>query len=104
MSPVLILVTALVVGIAVRTILPFLITLRDNPDVTWNRRFFLPPLISLVIAIILSPLAIASLPPDALNMPVTVAGLALLFTSGYGSTDVVRDVQKLIQRPSPPAA
>lgn len=90
-------VIAVLLGIAGRTVVPYLEALRDNPDTTFDRRFLIPPVVSLVIGLIISPLVLSVIPPDQLTV-VTLPGLAGVFASAWGMTDIVRSGQKFVSK------
>lgn len=90
-------IMAVLLGIAARTILPFLLTLRDNPGTKFDRAFLVPAVVAILIALITSPLVFAAIPQDQLNNPAPVfSDLVLLFVAAWGTTDVVREGQKLL--------
>lgn len=90
-------VAAVLAGILARTILPFLQTLRDNPDTKFDKAFLVPAVVSVVIALITSPFIFAALPADQLgNAAPDLLDLALLFAAAWGLTDVAREAQKFI--------
>lgn len=89
-------IVAVLAGILARTVLPFLQTLRDNPEAKFDRKFLVPAIVALVIALVTSPLVFAALPQDQLmNATPTFSDLVLLFVAAWGTTDVVREGQKL---------
>lgn len=92
-------VIAVLLGIAGRTLIPYLEELRANPETKWERKFLIPPMISLVIGLLVSPLVLASIPPDQLNAT-TLPGLAAVFASAWGLTDIARSGQKLVSKPA----
>jgi hypothetical protein len=81
-------IIAVLLGIVARTVLPYLQTLRDNPDTPFDRKFFMPAVITVLMALLTSPLVFAAIPADQLNAAVTFQGLILLFVAGWGATDV----------------
>lgn len=94
-STVVVVVTA-VVAIVARTLIPYLLTLRDQPDTKFDRKFLIPPIVSCIIALLTLPVSLSALPPELLQP--TVPGLSLIvsvFVAVWGVTDVVRTVQKL---------
>ncbi len=97
-------IIAVLLGIVARTLIPFLQTLRDNPNTKFDRAFLVPAVVTLVIALLTSPLVFAALPQDQLNNPApTFAQLTLLFVAAWGTTDVVREGQKLLTGSKPAA-
>lgn len=92
-----IVIIAVLLGIVARTVIPFLQTLRDAPDTKFDRAFLVPAIVTLIIALLTSPLVFAALPQDQLNNPEpTFADATLLFVAAWGMTDVVREGQKFI--------
>lgn len=90
-------ILAVLLGIIARTVLPYLQTLRDAPETKFDRAFLVPAVVTLVIAILTSPLVFAALPQDQLSNPTpTFADAMLLFVAAWGTTDVVREGQKFI--------
>ena len=90
-----VLLTAVVAALA-RTLIPFLQTLKDNPETKFDRKFLIPPIVSCVISLLTLPVSLSALPPELLQP--TTAGLSLIvavFVAVWGVTDVVRTVQKL---------
>jgi hypothetical protein len=88
---------AVLLGILARTLIPFLQTLKANPETQFDRKFVLPAIVTLIIALLTSPLVFAALPQAQLNDPEpTFASLVLLFVAAWGTTDVIREGQKLI--------
>lgn len=90
-------VIAVLLGIAGRTVVPYLEALRDNPETTFDRKFIVPPIVSLVIGLIISPLVLSVIPPEQLQA-VTLPGMAAVFASAWGMTDIVRSGQKLMTK------
>src|SRR5512139_2676245 len=91
-------IVAVLLGIVARTILPYLQTLRENPDTPFNRKFIVPAVITVLIALITSPLVFATIPPEQLNAAPTFQSLIVLFAAGWGATDVVREGQKFVSK------
>lgn len=92
-------IVAVLLGIVARTVIPFLQVLKDNPQTQFDRAFLVPAIVTLVIALLTSPLVFAALPPEQLNQETpTFAGLVLLFVAAWGTTDVIRQGQKLFER------
>lgn len=90
-------VIAVLLGIAGRTVIPYLEALRDNPETQFDRKFLIPPLVSLLIGLIMSPLVLSAIPPETLNQ-VGVTGLAGIFAAAWGLTDIARSGQKLVSK------
>ncbi len=90
-------IVAVLLGITARTVIPFLQTLRDNPETQFDRKFVIPAVMTLLIALITSPLVFAALPQDQFSNPdPTFGSLILLFTAAWGATDVIREAQKFL--------
>ncbi len=97
MSPTVFVVTVSIAAALARTLVPFLQTLRDNPETKFDRQFLVPPIVSSVIAVITLPIALSSLPPElmspaSLNLSIGVA----IFLAVWGATDITREIQKLL--------
>ncbi len=89
-------IIAVLLGIVGRTVLPYLQILKDNPDTTFDRKFVVPAVVTILIALLSSPLTFAAIPAEQLNAAPTFQGLLVLFVAGWGATDVVRAGQKLL--------
>jgi uncharacterized membrane protein YkvI len=90
-------ITAVLLGIAARTVVPFLQTLRENPEKKFDRKFVVPAVVTLLIAALTSPFVFAALPAEQLNNAApTFTSLMLLFVAAWGTTDVIRESQKLL--------
>ena len=89
------LLTAVFAAVA-RTLLPYLQTLRDNPETQFDRKFLVPSLVSCVIALLTLPVGLASLPPELLQpSTLTLSLLVAVFVAMWGVTDIARTFQKL---------
>ena len=82
------------IGIFLRAVLPYLIerqkALDDGEEgLAWDKKFWLPPLFSAVIALISLPLAMEAMPPD-----LSVWGALAFGLVGWGGSDLVRLMQK----------
>lgn len=80
------------VGVIARVIVPYLQTLKEHPDTKFDKAFLVPPLISAVISVITLPLVLDKMPMDV-SSPIAA------FVWGWGSTDVIREIQKLFSGP-----
>lgn len=90
-------IIAVLLGIVARTLIPFLQTLKDNPNTKFDRAFLVPAIVTVVIGLLTSPLVFAALPADQLNNPApTFGSLVFIFVAAWGTTDVVREGQKLL--------
>ncbi len=90
-------IIAVLLGISGRTIVPYLESLRDNPETKFDRKFLVPPVVSLAIGLIMSPLVLSAIPAETLNQ-VGVTGLAGIFAAAWGLTDIARSGQKLVSK------
>lgn len=90
-------IIAVLLGIVGRTVVPYLEMLRENPETPFDKRFLVPAGVSVLIALITSPLVFAAIPAEQLQ-DVTLAGMALLFAAAWGLTDVARSGQKLVSK------
>lgn len=90
-------ILVVLLGILARTVIPYLQTLRENPDTKFDRAFLIPAIVTILIALLTSPLVFVALPQDQLNNPTpTFADLMLLFAAAWGTTDLAREGQKFI--------
>lgn len=95
-----IVILAVLFGILARTLIPYLQTLRENPDTKFDRAFLIPAVVTILIALLSSPLVFAALPQDQLNNPSpTFTDAMLLFVAAWGMTDVAREGQKFLSKP-----
>lgn len=94
-------ILAAVLGIVGRTILPYLQTLQAHPDTKFDRAFLVPPIVSVIIALIAAPLALSAIAPESWEI-VTFQGMLGIFVAAWGATDLSRSGQKLIQALSAP--
>ena len=84
------------VGALARTLVPYLETLRDNPETSFDRKFLVPPTVSCVIALITLPLALSALPKELMeSAALSTSGLVAVFLAVWGATDVARQGQKV---------
>lgn len=91
-------IVAVLLGIVARTVIPFLQVLKENPQTKFDRAFLVPAAVSVVIALIVSPLVFAAIPESQLNdASPTIGSLVLLWVSGWGMTDVIRQGQILFK-------
>ena len=94
------LVLAIVVaglGAIARVWVPYLVMLKDNPGMLFDRKFLVPPVISCIIALICLPLSFSSLSVSMFD-PMTLSAIGILFAAGWGVTDMTRDGQKIVTR------
>lgn len=78
---------ACLVGIASRVIIPFLVELKDKPETTFDKKFFLPVIVSVVINLLAAPLVLNTLPAGASWISAWIIG--------WGATDVSREAIKI---------
>lgn len=81
-------------GIMARIIVPYLQTLKANPQTKFDRAFILPAVVSVLIGLLTTPLVLAVLPPSAWES-VTIQGLLGVFGLAWGATDISRQIQKV---------
>jgi len=90
-----VLLVAVLAAVA-RTLVPYLQTLRDNPETTFDKKFLIPPVVSCVIALLTLPVSLASLPPELLQpSTLSLSLLVAVFVAVWGVTDIARLFQKL---------
>ena len=95
MNPTVVVLIVAASGALARTLVPYLETLKDNPDTPFNRKFLIPPVVSSVISLVTLPLALSALPREMLESPtLSISGLAAIFLAVWGATDIARTVQK----------
>lgn len=85
MSP--IIYVACVAGILGRTVVPYLQTLRDEPNTQFDRKFLVPAVISLVLSLLTAPFVLGQLPSGA--------DWIAAFVFGWGANDISREAIKL---------
>lgn len=78
---------ACALGILARTLVPYLLTIKDNPETKFDRKFLVPVIISVVVNLFVAPFVFEQLPAGA-----TWVGA---FIFGWGATDISRDAMKL---------
>ena len=75
-------------GIISRTVVPYLVLLQSEPETPINKKFIVPLVISVLVNLLLSPMALGSL-----------SGTETWFVAyafGWGSTDIVREGVKFV--------
>jgi hypothetical protein len=80
-------------GVVARTLVPYLQTLKDNPETTFDRKFCVPAVVSVVIAVFGLPLVLSGMPETAWAA-IDVKGYVLAFVAAWGFTDMARAGQK----------
>jgi Flp pilus assembly pilin Flp len=94
-------IVAVLLGILARTLLPFLQTLKANPETKFDRKFLLPAGIALLISIITAPFVFLAIPPDQIgNLTPNFQSLLILFAAAWGVTDGAREGQKFFSATS----
>ena len=74
-----------VLGALARTLVPYLETLRDNPETSFDRKFLVPPVVSCVIALVTLPLALSALPKELMeSATLSASGLVAVFFGRVG--------------------
>jgi hypothetical protein len=79
---------ACVAGTVSRTLVPFLLTLKDNPATKFDRKFLLPAAIAVLINLLVAPFVFSTLP--------TGASWIVSYMVGWGATDISREALKAI--------
>lgn len=82
-------------GVLSRTLIPYLQTLKENPETTWDKKFYVPMLVSLVISALGFPLILGQLPPEIWESA-SVAMYATVYAAAWGLTDITRTSQKQV--------
>lgn len=77
---------ACLLGILSRIFFPYLILLRDNPETSFDRKYLVPAIISVLINLLAAPLILNQLAPGGNWINAWIIG--------YGATDVSRDFIK----------
>jgi hypothetical protein len=95
MNNTLLIIVFALLGVLGRTITPYLQALKDNPNTPFDRKFLIPPIVSVVIAVITLPLILSALPADAW-LSNTIPGFVTVFVSAWGLTDIARAGQKVV--------
>jgi len=75
-------------GIISRTILPFLLELKDKPNTKFDKKFILPAVLGIVVNLLVAPIVFGSIPVGA--------DWIAAYIVGWGSTDISRDALKLV--------
>lgn len=90
-------VLAVALGVVGRVLVPYLEMVRDNPGTKFDRQFLLPPLISIIIALIGLPIVLSQVPPELLEVEqLSLTAWVALFLVGWGGTDLFREAQKFV--------
>lgn len=84
---------ACIAGIVSRTLVPFLLTLKDNPDTKFDRKFLLPAAIAVLINVLVAPVVFSALPEGA--------NWIASYLIGWGSTDISREALKAVGGTAP---
>lgn len=83
-------------GVVGRVLVPYLQTLKENPNTPFDRQFIVPAIASALIAVVGLPLILASL-PDSAWLATDIKAYALVFVGAWGLTDIGRAMQKVGQ-------
>lgn len=86
MSITLYLVCAL--GIVSRTIIPYLVVLKDNPGTKFDAKFLLPVAIGIILNLLVAPFVFGAIP--------TGADWIAAYIVGWGATDISREALKVV--------
>jgi len=87
-------------GTVARVLIPFLHEWRANPDVKFDKKFVVPPILAIVMTLIGVPLLLPSIPPElASATALSLSQIGALFLIGWGGTDLLREGQKLVIGP-----
>jgi len=87
MSPEAVVYTWVGLGVLTRVLIPYLLKLKEGELPTWEPKYFVPPLMSIIISLVTLPLILNQMPADVTS-PFTA------FAFGWASTDIVRLAQK----------
>lgn len=79
-----IVVLACLVGIVGRTVIPYLQTLKDNPETKFDRKFFVPAVVAVLVNVFLVPLVLSTLPKGA--------DWITAYLAGWSVTDQAREL------------
>ena len=93
MSNVTVVIVMALLGTVGRTLVPFLLVLRDKPETQFDRKFILPAVVSAVLSVIGLPLILSGL-PDGAWLAADVRDFVLVFVAAWGLTDMARSGQK----------
>jgi len=77
-------------GILARTVVPYLIKLKDG-TLPFEPKYLVSPLISVLISLLMSPLLFAAMPAD-------LAGPWAAFVFGWFESDAIRELLRLIEQ------
>lgn len=78
---------ACLLGIAARTIVPYLMELKDNPEMQFDRKFLVPAIVAVIINLLAAPFVLQQLPGGT--------NWIAAFIFGWGMNDISRDAIKL---------
>ncbi len=79
---------ACIAGIVSRTLVPFLLAVRDDPATKFDRKFLLPAAIAVLINLLVAPFVFSALPDGA--------SWIASYIVGWGATDISRDALKAV--------
>lgn len=80
-----------IAGVSARTVLPYLQTLKENPETKFDKAFLVPAVASLVISLLAVPFVLPSVPANSEWWTV----YCIAFTGSYAVNDLLRTAQKL---------
>jgi len=91
-------IIASLIGAIGRTLLPYLLVLKEAPETKFDRKFFLPMLGAVLATLVFFPVALPSI-AAALEGYVVVNGFTLAgaFGLGWGLFDMIRESQKVYE-------
>ena len=96
-NPTVVVIVVAVMGALARTLVPFLQELQKNPEIPFDRKFIVPPVVACVISLITLPLALGVIPKELLeSTALSISGLVAVFLAVWGATDMARAGQKLL--------
>ena len=75
-------------GIVSRTLVPYLLVLKDVPGTAFDRKFLLPALIGILINLLVAPFVFHAIPGGA--------DWIVAYIIGWGATDISRDALKVV--------
>ncbi len=75
-------------GVLARTVVPYLVKLKNHPGLRWEKKFFVPALSGLILAIIATALISQTMPEDL--------GVLGSFAMAYTLQELSREAQKAL--------
>jgi hypothetical protein len=86
-SRVIVVYMAVLIGVIGRTIVPFLVVKAQHPELPFDKKYYVPALISIVLNVLAAPAWFSNVGAD--TSPVVA------YLIGWGATDFARDLIKL---------